>query len=411
MLQAVKDQLGFWKSLFERFFEHRGVSSAAALTYTTLFAVVPLMTVTFVVISAIPFFDGMDAQIQTFIFTNFVPSAGATVQEYLQGFSVQARHLTWVGVLVLAVTAFMMLLNIEHAFNVIWHIRQPRRGVSGFLLYWAILSLGPLLLGAGFAISTYLDAFSLSSGLDKLPGAATLIGITPLLCSVAAFTLIYATVPNTRVPLKHALFGGMFTATLFEAAKQLFGVYVSLFPGYLLIYGAFAAVPLFLLWIYMSWLIVLFGAELVCSLSYPRPSRQRRLPRVLTLLGVLRVMLKRQQEGHGVSIVELEQAGWPLGDDERLDLFDFLESEKLVCRTGAEQWILSRDFNHYSLSSLLQRSPWPLPDPDTLPEQLDEPWYPMFRTALSVLRDEQSALFSGSLAQWLEPATDVPASA
>ncbi len=409
MRHTVKEHLWFWKVLYQRFLEHRGISSAAALTYTTLFAVVPLMTVTFSVISAIPFFHGMGGQIQTFIFSNFVPSTGATVQEYLQGFSLQARHLTWVGVLVLAVTAFMMLLNIEHAFNVIWRIRQPRRGVAGFMLYWAILSLGPLLLGAGFAISTYIASFSLFSGPHPVPGAATLLGMMPLMCSVAAFTLIYATVPNTRVPIAHALIGGLFTATLFEAAKQLFGVYVGLFPSYQLIYGAFAAVPLFLLWIYMSWLIILFGAELVCSLSFSRPSRQRRLPKVLTLLGILRVMLERQRVGQGVSVTQLGNAGWPLADDEWLDLIDFLEGEKLVCRTGADQWMLSRDLSYYSLTSLLQRSPWPLPGPQQLPEQLSEPWYPAVRSALAVLHEDQAALFAGSLAQWLQPEAEIRA--
>lgn len=407
MLQTVKQYLQFWTGLCERFVAHRGVSSAAALTYTTLFAVVPLMTVTFSVLSAIPFFHGMGGQIQSFIFSNFVPSTGATVQEYLQGFSLQARHLTWAGILALAVTAFLMLLNIEHAFNVIWHIRRPRRGVPSFLLYWAILSLGPLLLGAGFAVSTYIASFSLLSGPHPLPGAATMLGMLPLLCSLAAFTLIYATVPNTRVPLRHALTGGLFAAVLFEAAKQLFGVYVGLFPGYELIYGAFAAVPLFLLWIYLCWLIVLFGAELVCSLSYSRPSRQRRLPRLLTLLGILRIMHERQQAGLGVTLARLDKAGWALADDEWRDMLDFLEREKLVCRSGMEQWILSRDLNNYSLARLLQRCPWPLPEPESLPEQLDEPWYPAFRSALAVLYEDQAALFAGSLAQWLEQKQDL----
>ena len=411
MLQAVKHQLWFWKRLFERFFEHRGVSSAAALTYTTLFAVVPLMTVTFSVLSAIPFFHGMGGQIQSFIFSNFIPSAGATVQEYLQGFSMQARHLTWVGILVLTVTAYLMLLNIEQAFNVIWHIRRSRRGVSSFLLYWAILSLGPLLLGAGFAISTYIASFTLFSGPHPLPGVATLIGLLPLICSVAAFTLVYATVPNTHVPMKHALVGGVFAAVLFEAAKQLFSVYVGMFPSYELIYGAFAAVPLFLLWVYLCWLIILFGAELVCSLSIARPSQQRRLPMLLNLLGVLRVMHDRQQSGLGVSLAMLDKAGWPLDEEEWLDILSVLEAEHLVSRSSAEQWVLSRDLNHYSLATLVQRCPWPLPDPATLPELLDEPWYPPLRAALSVLRDDQAAVFSGSLAQWLEPATEVQTTA
>ena len=117
-------------------------------------------------------------------------------------FTVQARHLTWVGVGLLVVTAFMMLVTIEKAFNTIWRVRQPRRGVSSFLLYWAILSLGPLLLGAGFAVSTYITSLSLISGPDALIGAKTLLGFTPLLSSIAAFTLIYAAVPNARVPVR-----------------------------------------------------------------------------------------------------------------------------------------------------------------------------------------------------------------
>lgn len=409
MRQAALEHLWFWRELFRRFVDHRGVSSAAALTYTTLFAVVPLMTVTFSVISAIPFFHGMGGQIQTFIFNNFVPSAGAMVQEYLQGFSLQARHLTWAGILALAVTAFLMLINIEHAFNVIWHVRQPRRGVSSFLLYWAILSLGPLLLGIGFVVSTYIASFTLLSGPHPLPGAATLLGLLPLICSIAAFTLIYATVPNTRVALRHALIGGVFTAILFEAAKQLFGVYVGLFPGYQLIYGAFAAVPLFLLWIYLCWLIVLFGAELVCSLSSFRPSRHRRRPPLLNLLGVLRVMHARQKSGLATSLAQLETDGWPLAVEEWQALLEFLEKERLIVRSGAEQWMLSRDLHHYSLVTLLQRSPWPLPDPATLPEQLQEPWFAALRVALARLQEQQAALFGGTLAQWLDGSPAAPA--
>ena len=409
MRHLAKDYLWFWMVLLQRFVQHRGISSAAALTYTSLFAVVPLLTVTFAVISAIPFFHDMGGQIQTFIFSNFVPATGVAVQEYLLGFSLQARQLTWVGVVGLAVTAFMMLLNIENAFTSIWLVRQPRRGVAGFLLYWAILSLGPMLLGAGFAVTTYIASLELISGPHSLPGASTFLSLLPLLCSVAAFTLIYASVPNARVPFKHALIGGLFTATLFEAAKQLFAVYVGLFPSYQLIYGAFAAVPLFLLWIYLSWLIVLFGAELVCSLSFPRHSQLRRLPRVLALLGVLRVLLERQQQGQGISIAGLEAAGWPLADDEWLDLIGFLAGEKLICPIGGDQWMLSRDLNHYSLTSLLQRSPWPLPVPQSLPETLAEPWYPAVRAALTLLHEDQAALFAGGLAQWLQPEAEAAA--
>ncbi|MWV17872.1 YihY family inner membrane protein [Pseudomonas sp. L-22-4S-12] len=406
MRQRLEDVTEFWRFLVQRFFADRATQSAAALTYTTLFAVVPMMTVTFAMLSAIPVFQGMGEDIQSFIFRNFVPSSGATVQEYLREFTVQARKLTWAGVILLALTAFMMLVTIEKAFNTIWRVRQPRRGVSSFLLYWAILSLGPLLLGVGFAVSTYITSLSLLSGPHALIGAKTLLGFAPLLSSVAAFTLIYATVPNARVPLRNALLGGLFTAVLFEVAKALFGLFVSLFPGYQLIYGAFATVPLFLLWIYVSWLIVLFGAELVCNLTASRHWRRRALPRLLVLLGILRVFHERQLRGVPLRHGDVQREGWLLPEDEWEEVLDFLEGEHLVCRvSGGGGWVLCRDLEHFSLHQLLSRSPWPLPRPGQLPDKLDdEVWYPGLRRALEMLHEEQAALFSGSLAQWLRGA-------
>jgi membrane protein len=405
MRQRLDDWMEFWRFLLQRFLADRGANNAAALTYTTLFAVVPMMTVTFAMLSAVPAFQGTGEQIQTFIFRNFVPSAGEMVQEYLRNFTAQARQLTWIGVVVLAVTAFLMLVTIEKAFNTIWRVRQPRRGASSFLLYWAILSLGPILLGAGFAVSTYIASLSLLSGPDALIGAKTLLSFAPLLFSVAAFTLLYATVPNARVPVKHALLGGVFTAVLFEVAKALFGLYVQRFPGYQLIYGAFATVPLFLLWIYLSWLIVLFGAELVCNLSSSHQWRKLAIPRLLVVMGILRVFYARQQSGLKVRHRDVQRLGWQLPEHEWEEVLEYLEQQQLVAPTSAGAWVLIRDLDHYSLQQLLNRSPWPLPQLSQLPEQLDEPWYPALRHALERLHEEQAVLFDGSLADWLNPIT------
>ena len=213
--------------------------------------------------------------------------------------------------------------------------------------------------------------------------------------------MIYSAVPNARVPLRHALLGGAFVALLVEVAKALFGLFVSLFPGYQLIYGAFATVPLFLLWVYLSWLIVLFGAELVCNLSSSRTWRRRALPRLLVLLGVLRVFHDSQQGGLAVRHADVQREGWLLPEDEWEEIVDFLEREQLVCRASGGGWVLCRDLEHYSLHRLLGQSPWPLPRPAQLPERLDEVWYPALRNALEMLHEEQAALFGGSLAQWL----------
>ena len=401
MQVRLKDWLEFWLSLYRRFVENRGAGNAAALTYTTLFAVVPMMTVTFAMLSAIPAFRDVGEDIQGFIFHNFVPSTGEAVQGYLREFTTQARQLTWFGVGLLAVTAFLMLVAIEKTFNVIWRVRQPRRGMSSFLLYWAILSLGPLLLGAGFAVSTYIASLSLISGPDAVVGAKTLLGFAPLLSSIAAFTLLYAAVPNTRVPLHHALLGGLFSAVLFEVAKALFGLYVRLFPGYHLIYGAFATVPLFLLWIYLSWLIVLLGAELVYGLSQPRHWRRDPIPKGLILLVVLRLLLRRQQKGEALHYGDMQRAGWRLPEDEWNQVMDFLEREHLACKASSGGWVLCRDLHHFSLHQLLECSPWPLPSLSQLPAQLDEPWYPALCEGLKRLQAEREAQFGVSLAEWL----------
>ena len=408
MLQRINTLWEFWRFLLQRFMADQGTNNAAALTYTTLFAVVPMMTVTFSMLSAIPAFQDTGEQIQSFIFSNFVPSAGEALQQYLRDFTTQARQLTWIGVALLAATAFWMLVTIEKTFNTIWRVRQPRRGVSSFLLYWAILSLGPLLLGGGFAISTYFTSLSLISGPDALLGVQALLKFMPLLFSVAAFTLLFATVPNAHVPMRHALLGGLFVAILLEAAKMLFGLYVRLFPGYQLIYGAFATVPLFLLWIYLSWLIILFGTQLVCNLGVPQHWRKREMPRLLMALGVLRVFYERQQSGLKVRLRDMHRQGWLLAEHEWEEILLFLEQQKLVAPTGSGYWVLSRDLGHYSLQQLLSHSPWPLPRAENLPEQLDEAWYPALRRDLATLQDAQAALFEGDLAQWLQPQAKSP---
>lgn len=395
----------FAQRLVSRFFDDRGPQSAAALTYTTLFAVVPMMTVTFVMLAAVPAFRDLGEPIQAFIFRNFVPSAGEQVQHYLRGFSSQARELTWVGVGVLVATALLTLSSVERAFNQIWRVRNMRRGVSSFLLYWAILSLGPLLLGAGFAVSTYIASLHLLSGPHALPGASTLLGLLPLFTGIAAFTLLYSAVPNARVPLRHALVGGCFSGVLFETAKAIFSLYVSLFPTYQLIYGAFATVPLFLLWIYLGWLIVLFGAELVCHLGEPGSwGGEPRAP-LLNLLGLLGELYARQQNGRALSRAALARRGWALSEEEWLGLIGFLERERLVSATRNGDWVLCRDLSQLSLYRLLERCPWPLPAPAGLPEQLpatlQAPWYPRLRAALQALELARGEQLEGSLADWL----------
>tara|TARA_R110001592_G_scaffold199938_5_gene448619 strand:- start:28992 stop:30269 length:1278 start_codon:yes stop_codon:yes gene_type:complete len=399
--------LHFCRYLLRRFSEDNCVKNAAALTYTTLFAVVPVMTVSYAMLAAIPAFDQVGSQVEDFIFSNFVPSTGDTLRQYLSEFSDQARQLTGVGVALLLITALLMLLNIERAFNAIWRIRQPRRGISSFLLYWAVLSLGPLLLGAGFVVSTYLTSlnfFGTGATVDTL--TRLLLAWIPLLLSVAAFTLVYVAVPNTRVPLRHGLAGGVLVALLFEGAKASFALYVALFPGYQLIYGAFAAFPLFLLWIYVSWMIILFGAELVANLGNSNAWKRPMLPGLLSMLGLLQVFLRAYKQGDVVDLGRVNNAGWIMHEELWLEQTGWLETEQIIIRAQAGGYVLSRDLDQMQLVDLLGRLPDRLPNTSELPSRLqpDAPWYPPLLAALARLEEQRRATLGGSVKEWLNTA-------
>lgn len=404
MPRQINLLLHFAKHMVRRFGEDNCAKNAAALTYTTLFAVVPVMTVTYAMLAAIPAFNQVSGQVEDFIFSNFVPSTGETVQSYLGEFSQQARQLTGIGVALLVVTAFLMLVNIEKAFNAIWRIRQPRRGVSSFLLYWAVLSLGPLLLGAGFVISTYVTSLNFLSG-DHVIGAAWgwLLGWAPILLSIAAFTLIFVAVPNTRVPLRHGLAGGILVALLFEGAKALFALYVALFPGYQLIYGAFAAFPLFLLWIYISWVIVLFGAELVSNLSNISAWEDAEQPDLLHLLNLLRVLLLAHKQGRTVDLAMINACGWPMHEEIWLRMIDQLEQQHIITRAQQGGYVLCQDLDQLPMASLLENLPASVPGVEHLPENMPyaESWYADFRAALQALAEQRQQILAGSVKAWL----------
>lgn len=404
MPRRIQRLVYFCRYLVRRFGEDNCPKNAAALTYTTLFAVVPVMTVTYAMLAAIPAFNQVSGQIEGFIFDNFVPSTGATLRDYLSEFSQQARQLTGVGVALLMVTAFLMLVNIEKSFNAIWRIRQPRRGLSSFLLYWAVLSLGPLLLGAGFVVSTYLASLSFLTGDAVLASAwKQVLGWLPLLLSIAAFTLIFVAVPNTRVRLRHGLAGGVLVALLFEGAKACFALYVALFPSFQLIYGAFAAFPLFLLWIYVSWLIILFGAELVCNLGSSAAWQRSSQPWLVSLLALLRVFMLAQKQGLVVDLPRVNASGWAMPEDLWLDLTEWMEGQRLITRAQQGGYVFSRDPAQLQMAELLAQVPEALPQVSELPVSLGEQdlWYPPLREALAQLEDSRRQIMDGSVRSWL----------
>ena len=257
----------FLRYLAERYAADQCTRAAAALAYTSLLALVPLFTVVFITMAAFPAFQDWRAGVEDFIFRNFVPALGAQVREHLTAFSDKARGLQAAGISVLVVTVLAMLATIESTFNVIWGVRRRRPWMVRMLVYWAVLTLGPVLIGAGMVATSYVVSLPLLDATAIGGLRARIIGAFPLLATTLAFVLFFKLIPYRPVPLRHALAGGVVASVLFELAKRGFAVYVTQFPAQQAIYGAFATVPIFLLWIYLSWLIVLLGAEITQCLT------------------------------------------------------------------------------------------------------------------------------------------------
>ncbi len=342
--------------LFSRFGIDRCSENAAALTYMSLFALVPLMTVIYTMASAVPAFQGLEENIQAFLFENLMPDTNSEIQDYLSDFSRQAKNLTGFGIAFLVVTAVLMLRNIEKAFNHIWRTRENRSAVSSFLLYWAVLGLAPLSIGLALGISTYLSSFAERYGdLDLLGMGAMMLKMAPLLLSTTGFSFLYLAVPNCRVPYKHALIGGFAAAVAFNIARSLFTTMVA-GSSYTLIYGAFAAVPLFLLWIYLSWNIVLMGGVLVHSLSAYQSLEEAARPTLLKALDVLYLLWQRQKTGEFVREIELlnnkHSVVNGLDSETWSELRDTFLEHKIISQDERGHFLLSRDLHTVSFWQL-----------------------------------------------------------
>ncbi|MEO7728043.1 MAG: YihY family inner membrane protein, partial [Burkholderiales bacterium] len=231
----------------QRFVEDRCMQIASSLTFTSLLALVPIITVALTVVSAFPVFESWIGHLQRFLVHNIVPESVSSITTYAGQFSENTTQLTAVGIGFVAVTALMLMITIDGAFNSIWRVPRPRALLQRILVYWTVLTIGPLFLGASLSLTSYLVRLSLGL-IDNPPGAAILmVRVVSLLLSAVALALLYWTVPNRPVLKRDALLGGVSAGICLEAMKQGFSFYIAHFPTYKLVYGTFAAVPFFLL--------------------------------------------------------------------------------------------------------------------------------------------------------------------
>ncbi|MCW8891486.1 MAG: virulence factor BrkB family protein [Sedimenticola sp.] len=365
----------FFTLLVTRFVADQGLPSAAALTFTTLLSIVPLMTVVLAIFAAFPVGDRVVIQLQDFIFNNFMPASGRVVQEYLNQFSKKAAGMTGPGLIFLIVVALLMMANIERAFNTIWRVEKKRRPLNRFMVYWAILTLGPLLIGLSVAVTSYLVTIPLfSDAASQLEVGSRLFQFMPLIASAVAFSLLYLVVPNQRVPVWHAVVGGVLASLLFELAKRGFAYYITNFPTYETIYGALAVIPLFLVWVYLSWVITLMGAEFSCCLGLVDEQgefdTQGKASPLLLRFHLLRLLFDAQQRGESRSLQYLQQQLPGIGLDRLGRHLERLQQAHFVTTTEAGEWVLARDLASVTLLDLYQIEPGPLPDAELLKHSL-----------------------------------------
>ena len=239
---------------------------AGYLSYVCLMSLVPLVVVMLSVMTAFPLFSELQESIEQFVYKNFVPAAGDVVQHYLRGFVDNASKMSAIAISFLFIAALLLISTIDSTFNKIWRVTDKRRSITSFAMYWMVLTLGPILVGASIALSSYIVSIVGVDEYDVLGLFDLFLRTLPLLSSIIAFFILYIAVPNKAVPFKFALSGAIVSGVLFELAKIAFALYIASFPSYQVIYGALATIPIIFLWVYVSWLIVLTGALITVSL-------------------------------------------------------------------------------------------------------------------------------------------------
>lgn len=262
----------FLKMLWAKINQDQLTTSSASLAYTTILALVPLITVIFSLLSAFPMFDEISLSLKQLIYSNLVPTASDTIQNYLEQFITNTKKMTVVGIVGLIVTSLLLINSINSALNHIWRTKRKRSFMYNLTMYWTILTLGPILAGSSVAVSSYIFSLNwLSTGAT----GNIMLSSLPFIISVVGFWLLYSIIPTESVPFKESFIGAIVAAILFEIGKRAFAFYVSSFPTYQLIYGVVSSIPIMLVWIYCSWCIVLFGAEFAATLTEFNRTKKR----------------------------------------------------------------------------------------------------------------------------------------
>lgn len=361
LFEQARDVLEF---AAQRAREMRLPQVAGSLTFTTVLALVPLLAVALSIFATFPMFGEFRAALEKNLLRELLPEQyAAQLLRYLNNFAAKATQLTAYGLLFLAATAMLMIHTVERALNELWLVQQQRPWTQRIVIYWTLITLGPILIGASLAATSYL--LSASAGLvQQLPGLLrAALDLLPLVVSGLAYAALYVLVPNRKVRWRDALIGGFAAALVGEAIREGFAVYIRT-GTVATIYGAFAAVPLFLLWVYLAWFVVLFGAAIAATLPMLRTTRfadeRRAGNRFVTAVALLRTLYDGHRRGAEAARIDTEtlartvrlfpeEAERLLGELERLNYVARLEG------INAGRWLLVCDPDRTDLAEVFKR--------------------------------------------------------
>jgi len=385
------------RHVWQHFQEDRCLEEAASLSYTSLLAMVPLLAVIFGVISIFPVFSQFSGKLQTFIFSNFIPAAGEQIEPYLDSFLSSVSSLTLPGTITLIITALLLMFRIEVAFNRIWRVDRARTLTNRIVMYWAVLTLGPIMIGAAIALSAQniIQTLGIEEGIAPAWHNAGIFLLTWLV-----FTMMFVLVPNRRVQFRDAVVGAFLSTVLFEIAKWGFVGYVSN-ANYSKIYGALATVPIFLFWLYIVWTVVLFGASLAASLTtFSERVNLGDWPDKWSFQLVYRItghLWSAQRKGDSVSTMELLELEGQASERQVLMLLQQLTLARIVTLDQDDRWILARDLDDVSLGQLYHCGNYylPLAEENELPTDSD--WDQTFVQSLAEVHDNGETVLNRPL--------------
>ncbi|HYM01533.1 MAG TPA: YihY family inner membrane protein [Stellaceae bacterium] len=397
-----------------RFVQDGCFTGAGALSYTGLVALIPVTAIALAVLSAVPVFAEMRDQLLEALFQSFVPAVGAEVEWWFRYFAGTSVRTTTIGVFALAITVILLLAMIEDQLHRIWRVESPRPWIQRILAYWAIMTLGPLLLGLAFSLPSYAGLLARQTGLNATslwdePVMRGLVRFLPFVLEGLAFTLVYALIPNCSVRWREAAIGALVAAGLVEALKLGFGLYISHVSTYRAVYGALAAIPIFLLWMYVAWSVVLLGAVVAAALPQWRADQiapdvtpaAHRLGVGLALLAELATQMWR---GGSLSTAVLaEGLGVPASaiDDD----LTMLRKAGFVAAVAEGGWVLARSLDGATLMELYRALGLPLAT--SLSEEADLPWQRRIAPAIRRIAAAEGAALAMRLGDLVATSTPV----